>query len=70
MGMWCRKTMRKLVKDLDAVPDTETFKASCTWFNKFKRRWGFTFKQKTNVKKKICGNKAAICKKVPSVLAI
>ena len=43
--------MRKLVKDLDGVSDTETFKASCTWFNKFKRRWGFSFQQKTNVKK-------------------
>ena len=62
--------MRKLVEDIGGVPGTDTFKASSTWFNKFKRRWGFTFKQKTNVKKKICGNKAAICKKVPSVLAI
>ena len=62
--------MTKLVEDIGGVPGTDTFKASSTWFNKFKRRWGFTFKQKTNVKKKICGNKAAICKKVPSVLAI
>ena len=51
-GMWCRVTMRKLVKEIDGRPDTEPFRASCTWFNKFKKRWGFSFQQKTNVKKK------------------
>ena len=63
-GMWCRLTMRKLVKDIDGVPGTDTFKASSTWFNKFKRRWGFTFQQKTKVKKN------SVATRLPSVLAI
>ena len=51
-GTWCRVTMRKLVGELGDVPGAKRFKASSQWFHGFRRRWGFTFQEKTNVKKK------------------
>ena len=44
--------MRKLVGELGDVPGAKRFKASSQWFHGFRRRWGFTFQEKTNVKKK------------------
>ena len=44
--------MRKLVRELSDVPGAKSFKASCQWFHAFRRRWGFSFQEKTNVKKK------------------
>ena len=32
--------------------NAKNFKASAQWFQRFRRRWGFTFQEKTNVKKK------------------
>ena len=51
-GTWCRVTMKKLVRELGDAPGAKTFKASCQWFHTFRRRWGFSFQEKTNVKKK------------------
>ena len=51
-GIWCRITMKKLVKELGDVPGARSFKASSQWFHAFRRRWGFSFQEKTNVKKK------------------
>ena len=51
-GIWCRITMRKLVAELDDAPGAKDFKASSKWFDTFRKRWGFSFQEKTNVKKK------------------
>ena len=51
-GIWCRVIMRKLVRELGDVPGATSFKASSQWFQGFRRRWGFSFQEKTNVKKK------------------
>jgi len=51
-GIWCRITMRNLVKSSGDSASAKTFKASERWFQKFRKRWGFSFQEKTNVKKK------------------
>ena len=45
--------MGNLINELGDESRTKTFKASCQWFNYFRKRWGlgFTFPEKTNVKK-------------------
>ena len=50
-GLWCRITMRKLVRERGDEQGAKNFKASAQWFNSFRKRWGFTFQEKTNVKK-------------------
>ena len=50
-SLWCRITMRNLVHEFGDESGAKTFKASCQWFNSFRKRWGFTFQEKTNVKK-------------------
>ena len=44
--------MKKLVADLGDEPGVKDFKASAKWFDSFRKRWGFSFQEKTNVKKK------------------
>ena len=51
-GTWCRIKMRKLVAELGDAPGAKNYKASPQWFNSFRKRWGFSFQEKTNVKKK------------------
>ena len=48
-GLWCRITMRKLVRECEDEQGAKDFKASAPWFNSFRKRWGFTFQEKTNV---------------------
>ena len=43
--------MRKLVRERGDEQGSKDFKASAQWFNSFRKRWGFTFQEKTNVKK-------------------
>ena len=50
-GLWCRITMKRLVHET-GDDNAKNFKASAQWFQRFRRRWGFTFQEKTNVKKK------------------
>ena len=50
-GIWCRITLRKLVRELGDENGAKTFKASTRCFNSFKKRCGFTFQEKTNDKK-------------------
>ena len=50
-ALWCRITMTKLVHE-SGDDDDEKFQASTQWFQRFRRRWGFTFQEKTNVKRK------------------
>ena len=51
-SVWCKSKMRKLVHDLGDVQGAQKFKASNRWFMRFKKRWGYSFQEKTNVKKK------------------
>ena len=51
-GTWCRIIMRNLVADLGDVAGAKDFKASSKCYNAFRKRWGFSFQEKTNVKKK------------------
>ena len=44
--------MRKLVHERGNESRYENFKASAQWFDSFRKRWGFTFQEKTNAKKK------------------
>ena len=41
-----------LVAELGDAPGAKGFKASSKWFDTFRKRWGFSFQEKTNVKKK------------------
>ena len=50
-ALWCRIIMRKLVRERGNEQRSENFKASAQWFDSFRKRWGFTFQEKTNVKK-------------------
>ena len=50
-SLWCRITMHNLVHELGDESGAKTFKASCQWFNSYRKRWGFTFQEKTNVNK-------------------
>ena len=50
-ALWCRIIMRKLVRERENEQRSENFKASAQWFDSFRKRWGFTFQEKTNVKK-------------------
>ena len=43
--------MRKLVHELGDENGAKTFKASWQLVNSFRKRWGFSFQEKTNVKK-------------------
>ena len=43
--------MRKLVHELGDENGVKTIKVSWQWFNSFRKRWGFSFQEKTNVKK-------------------
>ena len=43
--------MRKLVREREDEQGAKDFKASAQWFNSFRKRWGFNFQEKTNVKK-------------------
>ena len=49
-ALWCRITMKKLVHGIR--DDDKKNQASTQWFQRFQRRWGFTFQEKTNVKRK------------------
>ena len=44
--------MRKLVRERGDDEGAEKFKASSQWMDAFRKRWGFSFQEKTNVKKK------------------
>ena len=50
-ALWCRIIMKKLVHE-SRDDDAKKFQASTQWFQRFRRRWGFTFQEKTNVKRK------------------
>ena len=50
-GLWCRITMRKLVRELGDENGAKSFKASSQGLNCFRKSLGFTFQEKTNVKK-------------------
>ena len=50
-GLWYRITMRKLVRERGDEQGAKDFKASWQWFLSFRKRWGFTFQEETNVKK-------------------
>ena len=52
-GIWCRITMKKLVQELGDESGAKTFKASSRWLLSFRKRWGFTFQEKTNGKKNL-----------------
>ena len=41
-----------LVAELGDAPGAKGFKASSKWFDNFRKRWGFSFQEKTNVMKK------------------
>ena len=43
--------MRKLVRELGDENGAQSFKASSHRFFSFRKSWGFTFQEKTNVKK-------------------
>ena len=51
-GLWCRIIMKNFVKDLPKTKETEKFVASDKWFFDFRKRWGLSFQEKTNVKRK------------------
>ena len=41
-----------LVADLGDAPGSKGVTPSSKWFDTFRKRWGFSFQEKTNVKKK------------------
>ena len=67
-GLWCRITMRKLVRERGDEQGSKDFKASAQWFNSFRKRWGFTFQEKTNVKKASVESRLPYVKKIHQYL--
>ena len=62
-GTYCKITMMKLVRELGDIPSAKKFKATDNWFNKFCKRWGYSFQEKTNVKKKSVAARVPYVKK-------
>ena len=50
-GLSASRLNAELVRERGDEQGAKNFKASAQWYSSFRKRWGFTFQEKTNVKK-------------------